>query len=371
MSTKRQIWIISLLIIIPLATLSALNLFKKKSPLPLPEISRARTSITEALQSNSGTYALNSVQQAQALYDSAMMHWQQENQKLYFFRDFNKARLFAVQAYEMALFSMEKTNAIETELREAVFGQIDRLQEQLNTYNTTYATFPLPEEYVNDLTQAKMLLTEGTYAYENEDYYLARKKLNTAETMITMVTTYTHQQLARYFENYPTWRKWIEESLTTSRKAHKACIIVDKYNRSCQLYKDGKLKKTFPIELGNNWVGDKKHQGDRSTPEGIYSVVKKKSGSQTRYHLALLINYPNEEDKKRFAEDLRQGRIQRNTQIGGLIEIHGQGGKGSDWTDGCVALTDQDMEQLFQATKEGTIVTIVGSRYPLEDIINK
>ena len=104
----------------------------------------------------------------------------------------------------------------------------------------------------------------------------------------------------------------------------------------------------------------KRSQGDRATPEGRYRIVKKKDVGQSIYHRALLLDYPNAEDRKRFAAAMKRGEIPRASAIGGLIEIHGDGGRGQNWTDGCVALRNSDMDELFARVPVGTRVTIVG-----------
>ena len=81
-----------------------------------------------------------------------------------------------------------------------------------------------------------------------------------------------------------------------------------------------------------------------------------------------MINYPNEADKARFAEGVRKGLISKRANIGGLIEIHGGGGKGLNWTDGCVALTNEDMDKIFEMAEIGTPVTIIGSMKSLAEI---
>jgi L,D-peptidoglycan transpeptidase YkuD (ErfK/YbiS/YcfS/YnhG family) len=63
-----------------------------------------------------------------------------------------------------------------------------------------------------------------------------------------------------------------------------------------------------------------------------------------------------------------KGTLPRSAKIGGLIEIHGDGGRGVDWTEGCVALTDSEMDIVFKVAKEGTPVTIVGSMVNLDQI---
>ena len=109
------------------------------------------------------------------------------------------------------------------------------------------------------------------------------------------------------------------------------------------------------------WVGHKRHRGDGATPEGRYHVIRKKDSNRTIYHKALEINYPNETDQEAFRVAVARGELPRGTHIGGLIEIHGEGGKGANWTAGCVALRNTDMEAVFEIAKVGTPVTIVGS----------
>ena len=83
----------------------------------------------------------------------------------------------------------------------------------------------------------------------------------------------------------------------------------------------------------------------------------------------MLLNYPNDEDKRRFQEEIRSGYLSRSARIGGLIEIHGGGGKGVNWTDGCIAFADDDMESVFRTLPVGCPVTILGSLQPLFEVI--
>lgn len=116
-------------------------------------------------------------------------------------------------------------------------------------------------------------------------------------------------------------------------------------------------------------MGDKMYSGDKATPEGVYKVTDKKNRSRTKYYKALLINYPNGEDQKRYDRMVKSGEISRRTGIGGLIEIHGDGGKGVNWTDGCIALENKEMDVVFSNCSVNTTVIIVGSRLPLEDYL--
>jgi murein L,D-transpeptidase YafK len=124
------------------------------------------------------------------------------------------------------------------------------------------------------------------------------------------------------------------------------------------------------VEFGPNWIGNKTCRGDRATPEGIYKIVRKKDHRKTIYHKALAINYPNEEDKVRYRNQIAAGNISKRHDIGGSIEIHGGGGRGFNWTNGCVALTDKDIDIVYGMVSENTPVVIVGATDTLEKYVN-
>lgn len=161
--------------------------------------------------------------------------------------------------------------------------------------------------------------------------------------------------------NLRTWRRWADLTIDESRQMGDSVILVDKLRRRVTIYRDGQPVVRFPAELGANGLCRKEHAGDRATPEGMYRVVEIKEAPHTKFYKALLLNYPNDEDRMRFALGQRRGEISARAGIGGLIEIHGAGGEGRDWTDGCIALTNEDMNRLFREVRLGTAVTIVGT----------
>ena len=138
-------------------------------------------------------------------------------------------------------------------------------------------------------------------------------------------------------------------------------VVVDKMARKCRLYNDGDLVAEYTVELGPNWIGHKCRRGDCRTPEGKYTIANKKENRGTIYYKALEIDYPNNTDLALFAEAKRKGWLPASAEIGGNIEIHGQGGQKKDWTNGCIALINKDMDQVYDLTRVGTPVTIVGS----------
>jgi len=148
-------------------------------------------------------------------------------------------------------------------------------------------------------------------------------------------------------------------------------IVVSNREHTVTLYTAGQVTRVYPADLSFNWISDKRRSGDGAVPEGRYRVVARKSGAQTRYHKALLLDYPNAEDRRRFDAERRAGTIPASASIGGLIEIHGHGGRSVDWTDGCVAITNPEIDELFARVAIGTPVTVVGGEAPagLDDFL--
>ena len=147
-------------------------------------------------------------------------------------------------------------------------------------------------------------------------------------------------------------------------------IEILKGQRKLLLYEGEELIARYPIGLGGKPVGTKRREGDQATPEGAYTVCVK--NPQSRYFLSLGLTYPSEGDARRgLADGLIDRRdyeriaraVERgtcppwDTALGGEIFIHGRG-SGTDWTLGCVALDDPDMETLFHTARVGTRVVI-------------
>lgn len=135
-------------------------------------------------------------------------------------------------------------------------------------------------------------------------------------------------------------------------------ILIEKKERRLTLIAKGKVLKTYAIALGGNPLGPKERQGDNKTPEGTYVIDSRNRDS--RYYLSLHISYPNEKDKKRAK--------QLGISPGGDIMIHGlKNGfswvgdlhTGADWTKGCIAVTDEEIEEIDRLAPNGTIVEIV------------
>jgi murein L,D-transpeptidase YafK len=154
------------------------------------------------------------------------------------------------------------------------------------------------------------------------------------------------------------WRTWVKETVSASKKSGDYAVIVDKAAHTTYLLKAGRIVRKYDCDLGFNPSRQKLFSGDAATPEGVYKVVKAKN-TGSRYYKALLLDYPNARDEVRFRENRKRRTIPHDARIGGLIEIHGEGGRDVDWTEGCVALSNADMDHLMRFARVGTPVTIV------------
>jgi hypothetical protein len=156
------------------------------------------------------------------------------------------------------------------------------------------------------------------------------------------------------------WSRQVADTLETSRQKAVSVVIVDKAGHRLLVYRRGRQIAVFKAEFGTAGLAPKRHAGDHATPEGRYRVTTVKTGGATRYYKALLLDYPNTDDRRRYQLERAAGTIEAGVGPGSLIEIHGHGGQGRDWTEGCIALRDEDMDRLFELVTAGTPVTIVG-----------
>ncbi|HHH36450.1 MAG TPA: hypothetical protein ENK48_06435 [Gammaproteobacteria bacterium] len=134
-------------------------------------------------------------------------------------------------------------------------------------------------------------------------------------------------------------------------------IVIEKSKRRLTLISHGQVLKSYRVSLGREPVGPKIQEGDDRTPEGIYRIDYRMRNSA--YHLALHISYPNQEDVERARR--------RGVSPGGNIMIHGIGSARArvgklhplfDWTNGCIAVTDEEIEEIWRLTPVGTVVNI-------------
>jgi L,D-peptidoglycan transpeptidase YkuD (ErfK/YbiS/YcfS/YnhG family) len=241
-------------------------------------------------------------------------------------------------------------------LLSSVSANVSRARSEMRETGMGRREAAAMERAVTNLTTGQRLAAGG-------DYQRAADKLQKANELAGVVHRGWSSVHARFSD--PTllrkWKRWAEMTIAESRDSGETAILVDKLRRRLTIYFQGLKMVEFSAELGANGLRRKEHAGDRATPEGMYRVVQLKWGRNTKYYKALLLNYPNSEDLERYNQGKRQGTIPRRAGPGSLIEIHGEGGEGKDWTDGCVALANDAIDTVFARSKVGTPVTIVGT----------
>jgi murein L,D-transpeptidase YafK len=138
-------------------------------------------------------------------------------------------------------------------------------------------------------------------------------------------------------------------------------IRIAKGAHRLELVADGRVVKTYRVAIGPGGPGPKIMEGDRVTPVGTYRIA----GRFSLYHQFLNVSYPNAEDRARHAGLRRQGLVPPGIGVGGGIGIHGTGHrdwngvhKETDWTLGCIALDDAEIDEVSAWAKDGTRVVI-------------
>jgi murein L,D-transpeptidase YafK len=136
-------------------------------------------------------------------------------------------------------------------------------------------------------------------------------------------------------------------------------VVVDKSDRKLRLMKDGKVMREYRVALGKDPIGHKFREGDQRTPEGKYVLDWRNQRSQ--FYKSIHVSYPNAEDRFRAQE--------AGYQPGGMIMIHGRPNyiKSAtvqseydrlDWTNGCIAVKNHEMDEIWQAVQDGTPIHI-------------
>lgn len=142
---------------------------------------------------------------------------------------------------------------------------------------------------------------------------------------------------------------------TFAQQPARVKVVVYKQARSLALYQGGRVTHRFKVCLGDEPVGHKNQQGDERTPEGTYKLYLKNPNSN--FYKSFLLDYPNKADRARAK---RLG-----VKPGNFIALHGTGSLyaasqlvGYDWTDGCIAVTDAEIDTLWKYIPVGTAITI-------------
>ncbi|PZP45288.1 MAG: hypothetical protein DI598_13490 [Pseudopedobacter saltans] len=140
-------------------------------------------------------------------------------------------------------------------------------------------------------------------------------------------------------------------------------VVIDKDSYELYVFDEKGWLATYPCVFGNKDLGDKMVEGDRKTPEGTYHIISKTKSKN--WNSFFMLDYPNAEDVQKFNDRKAKGLIPATAKIGSAIGIHGTWphedytiDQYQSWTDGCIALKNKDIEELYGALPIGTQVVI-------------
>ncbi|MBM4121378.1 MAG: L,D-transpeptidase [Nitrospira sp.] len=247
--------------------------------------------------------------------------------------------------------------------RRAAEARLAALEERLRLFTSSVDDMgsrvvlgqrPIETELL--VKQARSHLEQGRYSRSTQTSQQASHLMDDQiELLSAQLGHYADERRVR------AWRQMVRRTVNWSRTHRTAAIVVSKADRLLTLYRNGRAVVSYPVELGYNGILEKRYQGDGATPEGYYRVIRKRDRGQTKFYRALLLDYPNSEDRRRFRKARVAGVIPVSALVGGEIEIHGGDDRAVSQTLGCIMLENRQIDALFEATDEGTPVTIVGA----------
>ena len=213
-----------------------------------------------------------------------------------------------------------------------------------------------PLETEVHVKQARLFLEQGHFEHSIQASERAGKILLTQTALLT-------NELGRYADDdlIAAWRESAQRTIDWSRTHRAQAIVISKADRVLTLYKNGRKVLTYPIRLGSRGIRAKQHYGDGATPEGEYRIQRKRGPGQTPYFRALILDYPNIDDRRRFEEAQKAGLIPKSQHMPGLIQLHGIAQGISDQPYGSIVLDNPQIARLFDHVAVGTPVNIVGA----------
>lgn len=327
-----------------------------RAPLPLPAVQRARAEL-QAARVASGGKASPELARAEASAKRLESRWAEEA----------AVRWRPKRSDEIASLAAE-TEGLARQARGAIAAERARLENQFaprlreagERLDAAEGAVASDRELRAAAQTARVDLAAATEAAGRGDLAAAESLLASASSALEDLDRRLDLREERLAD--PAWKRrwqlWVDETIAATVPDGEA-VVVDKARHRGFLIRGGRVVLGFPIELGTRGMFRKLWEGDGATPEGRYRIVARKDVGASLYHRALLIDYPNPDDRRDHAEAVRRGLVPRRRGPGGLIEIHGEGGRGQDWTNGCVALSDADIDRLFPEVEVGTPVTLV------------
>lgn len=329
-----------------------------KAPVPA-EVDHAPAMVEELRGAGAPTYLPDDFSTFQRNVANSELKLALEKERFFLLRDFKPIYAEFVQA-------AVDGKALSARVEEAKKSRANKIKCAIEEWRGKVETVKALTNIMNEgrlarrsLTKSEIFIDDASEALEKGDYATAELKLANVGIYHAAAEKSISKVVFRYLDpaQIERWRRSAESVVAESARSGGIALVVLKLDRKLLIYKSGKLISTYPIGIGTNGLADKLYMGDKATPEGRYTITKKVPNS--RYYRALLINYPNEEDRQRFAAAKKRGLVPRGRGIGSLVEFHG-GGPDSV-TEGCISLDNNTMDKLYAIAGVGTPIAIVGT----------
>ena len=267
------------------------------------------------------------------------------------------------KVYDLGERMVSRLHVLQAAQQETAQAKLSRLEERLQHLTSSVETFDGRILLGDKAMQADLLAKQARSFLEQKDYPRSIQAVEKAHDALMVQTTALTRELGRYADDkhIAQWQTMVRETIEWSRLHQSTAIVVSKADRELTLYKSGHKVLSYPVRLGFNGMREKQFQGDGATPEGRYRITSKRGVGETQFYRALVLDYPNAEDRRRFEFGKRTGKIGAAKGIGGQIEIHGADNELLAQTLGCVMLENPNMAHLFDRVSTHTPVTIVGA----------
>ncbi len=360
----RKRWILAGLVLVSLGLCAAASypVLSGRTEPPRFSLGSAGKALAEARRVRADRWAGDAMRAAESAMRVALAEKRLQEVRFFLLRDFSSTRASLSVAEDKAKRAVAEAARKRDESRAAADAAMSQADEELGAAEACADAMHLGVFGRALLQKAKIAFTESKILYAQGEFPTAVDRATTARSHARRVGDEAAGAAARFTDArmVATWKHMANDTVAWSRETGSSAVVVYKENHRLTLFQAGRAVRSYPAELGYNSTRDKLHSGDAATPEGRYRITAKKGPGNSTYYKALLLNYPNDEDRAQFERARRVGQIPRWARMGGLIEIHGDGGRGKDWTKGCVALANSDIDDLFKRVGVGTPVTIVG-----------
>ena len=248
-------------------------------------------------------------------------------------------------------------------LRRSAEDKIARVEDRFRTMTLQVSAIDSRLLLGQKSVEIDLLMKQAHAFYQQGRYDRSLDASDQAAQNLAKQAAVLSSEFGRYADRdrISRWQQMAKDTIIWSRIHRTSAIVINKADRVLTLYRNGQKTLSYPVRLGLNGIREKRYQRDGATPEGRYRISSKRGQGQTQLYRALVLDYPNEDDRRGYRLGQKTGQIPPSRAIGGQLEIHGVENELMAQTLGCVMLDNPHMALLYDRVEKGTPVTIVGA----------